>query len=114
LPASIRLRLDTVSAEHQYDVTPLNNDVLRILVPRISAIHELPRWAHGRSPLDVERHALVEAVKVMRHRYGDTVSTWRRAHGISSVDSLSGVVGPSVDMPFEDRGTWVQQVAFTR
>jgi hypothetical protein len=23
------------------------------------------------------------------------------------------VVGPSVQMPFEDRGTWVQEVAFS-
>jgi hypothetical protein len=114
LPASIRTRLDTVSAEHQYDVTPLNNDVLRILVPHISAIHELPRWAHGRSRLSIERLALIDAVKVMQNRYGNAPSSWRRPHGISSMDSLSGVVGPSVDMPFEDRGTWVQQVAFTR
>jgi penicillin amidase len=113
LPAIVRARLDTLSTEtHQYDVTPLDNDALRVLVPHFSALHALPRWARGRSPLSIERQALIAAVREMQGKYGATPSAWRRHHGISNIDSLSGVVGPSVQMPFEDRGTWVQEVAF--
>jgi penicillin G amidase len=114
LPQGVRARLDTLSTEsHQYDVTPLDNEALRILRPHFSGLTPLARWAHGRSRLAIERRALVDAVKAMEKRYGSSPSTWRRHHGTSPVDSLSGVVGPSTRMPFEDRGTWVQEVAFT-
>ena len=113
LSAAVRARLDTLDPEaHQYDVTPLDNDALRVLVPHFSVLKPLSRWLHGRTPLSVERTALVDAVKVMVSTYGSSPSSWRRPHGISDIDSLSGVVGPSVQMPFEDRGTWVQEVAF--
>ncbi|MBV9485682.1 MAG: hypothetical protein JO246_06450 [Frankiaceae bacterium] len=49
----------------------------------------------------------------MKKRYGKAPNAWRRHHGISHVNALSGVVGPSEEMPFQDRGTWVQEVAFT-
>jgi acyl-homoserine lactone acylase PvdQ len=114
LPAAVTARLDTLSTEsHQYDVTPLDNEALRVLRPHFSALTPLPRWAHGRSRHDIERHALVDAVKSMKRKYGHSPSTWRRPHGISHVESLSGVVGPSTTMPFEDRGTWVQEVSFS-
>jgi penicillin amidase len=110
---TVRARLDTLDPEaHQYDVTPLDNDALRVVVPRFSALKPLPRWLHGRSALSVERTALVDAVKTMVSTYGSALSSWRRPHGVSDINSLSGVVGPSVQMPFEDRGTWVQEVAF--
>jgi penicillin amidase len=113
LPALVRARLDTLDPEsHQYDVTPLDNDALRVLVPGFSAIHPLPRWAHGRSRLQVVREAFVAAVHRMTDAYGRSVATWRRHHGVSHINSLSGVVGPSTTMPFEDRGTWVQELSF--
>jgi hypothetical protein len=49
----------------------------------------------------------------MRQIYGAKPSTWRRHHGISHINSLTGVVGPSATEPFQDRGTWVQEIAFT-
>jgi hypothetical protein len=49
----------------------------------------------------------------MTKRYGNNPDNWRRHHGVNHIVSLSGVVGPSITMPFEDRGTWVQEVGFT-
>jgi acyl-homoserine lactone acylase PvdQ len=67
-----------------------------------------------RRPTAVLRRALDAAIAAMTKQYGANPSTWRRHHAISHLDSLTGVVGPSVTMPFEDRGSWVQEVAFTR
>ncbi|MBV9870829.1 MAG: penicillin acylase family protein [Frankiaceae bacterium] len=111
LPADIRARLDTLDPEaHQYDVTPLDNDALGVLLPGYSAINGGLGAARR---ADIEKRALVQAVKVMKKRYGKAPNAWRRHHGISHVNALSGVVGPSEEMPFQDRGTWVQEVAFT-
>jgi hypothetical protein len=110
LPAAVRARLDTLSTEsHQYDVTPMDNDALSLLIPGFSSLQSLgaPRRA------EIERRALAGAVAAMKHQYGARPATWRRRHGISHIDSLSGVVGPSAAEPFQDRGTWVQEVGFT-
>jgi acyl-homoserine lactone acylase PvdQ len=110
LPAAVRSRLDTLSTEsHQYDVTPLDNDALSLLIPGFSSLQSLGATRRA----SVERRALASAVVSMTHRYGAKPSTWRRHHGISHLDSLSGVIGPSAVEPFQDRGTWVQEVAFT-
>jgi penicillin amidase len=113
LPASIRARLDTEPADgtHAYDLTPLDNEALRVLRPHFSAHRPLARWSNGRSRARLVRHALAAAIHSLRSRDGRHMSAWRRPHAISAIDSLSGVVGPSKKMPFEDRGTWVQHVA---
>jgi len=114
LPASIRSRLDTEPSDgtHAYDVTPLDNDALRILRHGFSGLRPLPRWAHGRSRPTLIRRALATAIRSLDRTYSAKPSSWRRHHAASAVDSLSGVVGPSLTMPFEDRGTWVQHVTF--
>lgn len=110
LPDPIRARLDTLSTEsHQYDVTPLDNDALGLLIPGFSSLPSLgPRRSR-----QIEKQALRGAVNAMKKTYGPHLASWRRHHGISHVDSLAGVVGPSTIEPFQDRGTWVQEVAFT-
>jgi penicillin amidase len=114
LPASIRRRLDTEPTDgtHAYDVTPLDNEALRVLRPGYSGLRALGSWAHGRSPHQLIRQAMATAVKRLDRKYGTKPSRWRRPHAVSSVESLTGVVGPSEQMPFEDRGTWVQHVTF--
>lgn len=115
LPADVRARLDTLPTDgHRYDVTPLDNEALRVLRPGFSGLTPLSRWAHGRSRSTIERAALRQAVRTMQHEYGAKPASWRRHHAISAIDSLSGVIGPSETMPFEDRGTWVQEAAFSR
>jgi acyl-homoserine lactone acylase PvdQ len=110
LPDSVRARLDTLSPEsHQYDVTPLDNDAIAMLTPGFSS---LPSLGPNRRQT-IEKQALAGAVNAMRKTYGSKVVSWRRHHGITHVNSLTGVVGPSTIEPFQDRGTWVQEIAFT-
>jgi hypothetical protein len=105
----VRTRLDTLSTEsHQYDVTPLDNDALGLLLPNFNG---LPTLGPQRR-LTIEEKSFVRAEKTLRATYGKNPASWRRPHGISHIDSLSGVVGPSKEMPFQDRGTWVQNVTF--
>ena len=95
LPSSVRARLDTLSTEsHQYDVTPLDNDALVAADPGLRR-----RWrcSAPRTVPAVEQTALAAAVAAMKHKYGARPASWRRHHGISHIDSLSGVVGPSDD-----------------
>jgi penicillin amidase len=115
LSAADRARLDTLSTEsHQYDVTPLDNLALRTLRPGLSGL-PAASLATGATPASttVVRSALDAAIQTLTATYGADMSTWRRKHGVSHVLSLTGVIGPSAAEPFEDRGTWVQQVAFT-
>jgi acyl-homoserine lactone acylase PvdQ len=109
LPTVIRTRLDTLSAEsHQYDVTPLDNAAIGLLLPHFN---DLPTVGKQRR-LTIEKAAFARAEHLMRKTYGNNPADWRRPHGLSRINSLSGVVGPSTVMPFEDRGTWVQNVTF--
>ncbi len=113
LPADVLTRLSTLPAEsHQYDVVPVDNLVLRALTPSTSGIRSSRDWAGGRSTPAVVLAALDQALADVRGAYGADPATWRRAHAISHLDSLTGVVGPSAVMPFEDRGSWVHQIAF--
>ncbi|MBV9292131.1 MAG: penicillin acylase family protein [Frankiales bacterium] len=115
LPADILARLNTIPVEsHQYDVTPLDNLALRVLRPGWAGLPAPTLVTGHRTPLAVLRATLRRAVVELRHRYGASVSHWRRPHAISHLSSLTGVVGPQTTEPFVDRGSWVQHVAFTR
>jgi hypothetical protein len=114
LPASVMARLDSLGVTHQYDVTPADNLALRVL---------RPTWAGLPSPASVVGHprigrflrvTLSSALHRLEHTYGEAMHAWRRPHGITTIESLTGVIGPAATEPFEDRGSWVQQVAFTR
>jgi acyl-homoserine lactone acylase PvdQ len=114
LSAADKARLDTLSTEsHQYDVTPMDNLAMRVLRPGLSGLAAPTLVTGVRSASGVVRRALDNAISQLSSKYGQEPKTWRRSHGISHIESLTGVVGPSTTMPFEDRGTWVQQVAFT-
>ncbi|MDQ1706259.1 MAG: penicillin amidase [Frankiaceae bacterium] len=115
LPADVRARLDTLAVEaHQYDVTPLDNLALRVVRPRWAGLPPPVVVTGHRVPRQVLRSALAAALRTLTKTYGPKQSGWRRPHAISHLDSLTGVVGPSTTEPFVDRGSWVQQVAFTR
>jgi acyl-homoserine lactone acylase PvdQ len=113
LPSDVRARLNTASVTHQYDVTPLDNLTLRVLRPSWAGLGS-PRAVVGdRTPLTLLRRTLATTIRKLNKRYGDSVKKWRRRHGVSTIESLTGVIGPSETEPFEDRGSWVQEVAFT-
>lgn len=113
LGKDLKARLDTLSTEsHQYDVTPMDNLALRVIRPHWAGLPPLTIVVGVKRPEVVLRHALAAAIARLTKTYGAKPSTWRRHHGISHLDSLTGVVGPSTTEPFLDRGSWVQQVAF--
>jgi acyl-homoserine lactone acylase PvdQ len=98
---------------HQYDATPMDNLAMRVLRPGLSGLAAPTVVTGARSSTGAVRRALDNAIKQLSSKYGQATKSWRRAHGISHIESLTGVIGPSTTMPFEDRGTWVQHVAFT-
>ena len=114
LPAADKARLDTLSTEsHQYDATPMDNLAMRVLHPGLSGLAAPTVVTGAKVPSVVVRRALDGAIAHLSSVYGQDPTSWRRAHGISHIESLTGVIGPSTTEPFEDRGTWVQHVAFT-
>jgi acyl-homoserine lactone acylase PvdQ len=114
LPADIRVRLDSLGVTHQYDVTPLDNLTLRVLRPRWAGLG-VPSAVVGHVlARRVLRQTLATALDLLTKQYGHKPSTWRRSHGITTIESLTGVLGPAATEPFEDRGSWVQHISFTR
>jgi penicillin amidase len=120
LPLAIRADRDTVATEqHAYDVTPLDNLALRVLRPESSGLTAARDWTDGRGVDAVLRAALDDAIAELTRTYGSAgtgagaMSTWRRAHGVSHLTSLTDTVGPTgIVMPVQDRGSWVQRVGF--
>ena len=111
LPRDVVVAADDPGS-HLFDGTPADNLVLRVLRPTQSALKPSRRYLHGRSADTVVLAALDRTIATLTQRYGADVRSWRAVHPRSTVDSLTGVIGPSRTMPFEDRGSWVHVVAF--
>ncbi|MCU1589818.1 MAG: penicillin acylase family protein [Frankiales bacterium] len=97
---------------HVYDGTPADNLVLRNLVPAKSSLTLSRSYLHGRSVRAVVLAALDRTIASLTKDYGADPAAWRDKHPRSTIDSLTGVIGPSRTMPYEDRGSWVQVIAF--
>jgi len=114
LSKDLKARLDTLPTEgHQYDVTPMDNLALRVVRPGWAGLPPPTVVIGVHRPRAVLRHALAAALTSLAKTYGAKPSTWHRSHAVSHLESLTGVVGPSATEPFVDRGSWVQQVAFS-
>jgi acyl-homoserine lactone acylase PvdQ len=114
LSRDLKARLDTLPTEsHQYDVTPMDNLALRVVRPGWAGLPPPTVVIGVHRPRAVLRHALAAALADLTKTYGAKQSTWHRSHAVSHLESLTGVVGPSATEPFVDRGSWVQQVAFS-
>jgi penicillin amidase len=99
-------------AHHVFDGTPADNLVLRVLNPAASSLRPSRDYLHGRTPGAAVLAALDATIASLTKDYGANPSTWRDKHPRSTIDSLTGVIGPSRTMPYEDRGSWVQVIAF--
>ncbi len=108
------LRRSDATYTHVFDATPVDNLVLRVLDPASSSLTAEHDYLAGRSRSAVVTAALQKAVATVSARYGADPSGWRVRHPRSPVESLTGVIGPSLSMPFEDRGSWEHLVAYTR
>jgi penicillin G amidase len=114
LPIGVRVRLDSLGITHQYDVTPLDNLALRVLRPRWAGLGSPTAVVAPTSLQRLLRRTLAAAIVQLTRRFGEQPRSWRRPHGITMIESLTGVLGPAATEPFEDRGSWVQHVFFTR
>jgi penicillin amidase len=97
---------------HVFDGTPADNLVLRNLAPADSSLTLSRSYLHGRTVRAVTLAALDRTIASLTKDYGADPAKWRDPHPRSTIDSLTGVIGPSRTMPYEDRGSWVQVIAF--
>ena len=111
VPEAVRLESDVV-ASHVYDASPADNLVLRVLDPSASALRPSQDYLRGRSAADAQLEALDRAVAAVVATYGEDPAAWRAPHERRPVEGLTGVIGPSLTMPYMDRGSWVHVVAF--
>ena len=111
LPPAVVLASDGVGS-HVFDASPADNLVLRILSPSRSALTPSRDYLRGLTPRAVMLEALDRSVTALSEQYGTDPGLWRAPHPRSRIDSLTGVIGPSLTMPYQDRGSWIHIVAF--
>lgn len=111
LPEQVRLSSDAV-ASHVWDVSVVDNLALRVLDPSTSSLTPSRDYTDGRSPEQVLLAAVADAVDALVADHGADPAAWRDQHPRREIASLTGVIGPSVTMPYQDRGSWVHVVAF--
>jgi hypothetical protein len=95
-----------------FDASPADNLVLRVLSPSRSGLVPSRDYLRGQSPRAAILAALDRSVAALTKQFGADPATWRAVHPRSTIDSLTGVIGPSTTMPYEDRGSWIHVVAF--
>ena len=113
VPEAIRTQSDFV-ASHVYDASPADNLVLRVLNPSRSALRPSRDYLAGKAPADAMLAALDRSIAALTDQFGADPATWRAPHERRPIESLTGVIGPSLTMPYMDRGSWVHVVAFTQ
>ena len=111
LPADVRTGSDEV-ASHVWDVSVIDNLALRVLDPTTSSLTASRDYAGGRSADEVLLDAVGLAVDRLVADHGADPAAWRDQHPRREIASLTGVIGPSLTMPYQDRGSWVHAVAF--
>ncbi|MBK5306805.1 MAG: penicillin acylase family protein [Frankiaceae bacterium] len=111
LPQDVRVAADNRGG-HVFDGTPADNLVLRNLVPAKSSLPLSRSYLHGRSVRSVVLAALDRSIASLTTAYGADPTGWRDVHPRSTIDSLTGVIGPSRTMPYQDRGSWIHVIAF--
>ncbi len=113
LPKELVLQSDFV-ASHVYDASPADNLVLRVLNPSRSALTPSRDYLAGRTPAAAMLAALDTSIAALTQQYGADPATWRAPHERRPIKSLTGVIGPSLTMPYMDRGSWLHVIAFTK
>lgn len=111
LPTPVVRQSDDIGS-HVYDASPADNLVLRVLAPSRSALTPSRDYLAGRTPQQAMLAALDTTVAALTAQYGADPATWRARHDRRPINSLTGVIGPSLTMPYQDRGSWVHVVAF--
>ncbi len=100
---------------HPHDAKRLENLALKLFRPGVSSIRPQHDFLEGRAPDSVLRDVVAEALTRLEATYGAEADplTYQRVHPRDSVCSLTGgVTGPCLDMPHQDRGSWIQLIGF--
>lgn len=112
VPAEIAASSTTV-LNHRYDTTRLDELAVKIVDPRTTAVRLSRDWTTRLGAAGLQRAAFSDAVRSLTSTYGASVSSWRRPHPQTRLCTLTGVIGaPCINEPFEDRGSWIQLIAF--
>lgn len=119
---------------HVFDMSVMDNLVLRVLKPESSGLALRRDYTGGRLRDDVMLAAIDRGIFIaaqMNAPAGTTpidvtvgdIDNFRRVHPRSQICSLSGVIGPGSDtipgtscvtMPYEDRGSWIHHAGFEK
>jgi penicillin G amidase len=101
------------SGRHVYDVSPALNLVLRILDPSSSTLTPSRDYLRGRSAAEALLAAVQSALDGLGVEDAGDLDELRRDYRMERVCSpTGGVVGPCVEMPFLERGTWIHLTGF--
>ncbi len=113
IPEALRAR-QANGGSHVFDQTVEDNLALRILQPSSSTLSVRFDYLQGRTRAAVLREALSLAINRMAQDFASTnPADWRRPHPRSSICSLTGgIVGPCIDMPYQDRGSWIHHAGY--
>ncbi len=113
LPEDLFERMSAVG-NHEYDASPLDNLVLKVLNPGISGIPLLEDYSQGLPPALWIQQGLLIARAILEAEYGSSdPQDFRRVHHRDNVCSLTGgVIGPCITMPHQDRGSWNEVIGF--
>lgn len=115
---------------HVFDMSAMDNLVLRVLDPSTSGLALNRDYTGGRDRDTVMQAALDTALQRLAAQYNGgaamapaDLAKAKRVHPRSQICSLSGVIGPGsntlpgqncVTMPYEDRGSWVHRVGYEK
>lgn len=100
---------------HPYDAGTFHKLLAKLLDPSKSSIVPQYDWLKGRSTEEFISDSLEAALTSLQTTYGSNdPAEFRRVHARASVCSLADpLVGPCLDMPHQDRGSWLKIVGFT-
>jgi penicillin G amidase len=97
---------------HVYDVSPALNLVLRILDPSASTLTPSEDYLRGRTADAALLDALTTALDGLGVEEAADLDGLRRDYRMERVCSPTGVIGPCLEMPFLERGTWIHLTGF--
>ncbi len=115
LPPALFERL-SATGNHEYDASPLDNLVLKVLDPSISAIALRQDYSQGLPASGwITMGLLMTQMQLMAEYGSEDPADYTRVHHRDEVCSLTGgIVGPCLSMPHQDRGSWNEIIGFER
>ena len=125
-PITIYNRSKAVGS-HRFDQSVMDNLIVRLFDANHSSLPVRHDWLRSRDGDAVLLATLRQALADLAAQYGTDnppsaadVETFRRAHPLRSICSLTEVIGPGsttpsgscVMMPYQDRGSWIHLVGY--